>query len=178
MGCIGLRPLGAVERWLLDELKARIEEVFSRLVRIGATLALPEFAYNARRRQFESTPILRSLADVREEDEEAVLGVVDADLYVPHLNFVFGEADPFARAAIIGLARLRQGFYGLLEDWALLVTRATKEAIHELGHVYRLGHCRNPHCVMYFSNTLADTDRKEATFCSDCQAKLPRPKAG
>jgi len=75
--------------------------------------------------------------------------------------------------AVIALPRLRQGFYGLPGDEALFHQRAVKEATHELGHTYGLGRCRNPRCVMCFSNSLRDVDRKERDFCPSCRRKLP-----
>ncbi len=50
--------------------------------------------------------------------------------------------------------------------------RALKEAVHELGHTYYLSHCADAKCVMYFSNSLADTDIKGAGFCKRCQQRL------
>lgn len=44
---------------------------------------------------------------------DRLLGVVDADIFAPGLNFVFGEADINGRKALISLKRLRQEFYGL-----------------------------------------------------------------
>jgi len=38
-----------------------------------------------------------------------------------------------------------------------------------LGIIYGLGHCRNPGCVMFFSNSILDTDRKSSFFCESCQ---------
>jgi archaemetzincin len=101
---------------------------------------------------------------------EKVLGIVDLDLYVPELNFVFGEASQ--RAAVISLARLRQEFYNLPQDQSLFHKRALTEAVHELGHTYGLGHCGNPLCVMFFSNSLIDTDRKGSKFCPKCGRNL------
>jgi archaemetzincin len=49
-----------------------------------------------------------------------------------------------------------------------------KEAIHELGHSYGLAHCSRPKCVMFFSNSLQDTDRKRSAFCVDCRMKLDK----
>jgi archaemetzincin len=94
------------------------------------------------------------------EEEEKILGVVDIDLYAPGLNFVFGEADMNSGVAIISLCRLRPEHYGLPPDESLFLERVIKEAIHELGHTYGLGHCHNSRCVVYFSNSLPDTDRK------------------
>jgi archaemetzincin len=80
---------------------------------------------------------------------------------------VFGSAG--GRAAVVSIRRLRSG-----ADAALLEQRLLKEAWHELGHTFGLGHCEDPHCVMSFSNSLADTDRKSSQFCNACQAKLNR----
>ena len=50
--------------------------------------------------------------------------------------------------------------------------RIAKETIHELGHYFGLFHCNNKRCVMYFSNSLYDTDFKNRTFCKKCKNKL------
>ncbi|HUI44860.1 MAG TPA: hypothetical protein VL122_02560 [Nitrospirota bacterium] len=82
--------------------------------------------------------------------EGFILAVIDEDLYVPELNYVFGEADAVAGIAAIALPRLRRESYGLDLDSALFLLRATKEAIHEFGHSCGLGHCPDPKCVMHF----------------------------
>jgi len=112
--------------------------------------------------------ILKTLMDEKEYTTfEKILGIVDHDLYVPELNFVFGEASP--RVADISLTRLRQDFYNLSQDQSLFYKRALTEAVHELGHTYGLGHCEDPRCVMFFSNSLIDTDRKGSEFCPKCK---------
>ena len=50
---------------------------------------------------------------------------------------------------------------------------------HGAPHVLGLGHCENARCVMYFSNSLADTDLKSEVYCNRCAAQLRaarRPK--
>jgi archaemetzincin len=97
---------------------------------------------------------------------------VDVDLYSPGLNYIFGVAEPSLGMAIISLYRLKPERYGLPHNERLLQERAIKEAIHELGHTYYLSHCPDPRCVMHFSNTLVDTDKKDACFCSRCRQRL------
>ena len=53
-----------------------------------------------------------------------------------------------------------------------MLLKQVKEAVHELGHTRGLGHCADPRCVMAFSNSLADTDRKGKEFCARCTYKL------
>lgn len=96
-----------------------------------------------------------------------VLAVTDLDLFADGLNFVFGMAQSPGKAAVVSLHRLRWG-----ADEATFRIRAVKESVHELGHTLGLGHCRNPGCVMHFSNSLADTDRKGPMMCAACRRAL------
>jgi predicted Zn-dependent protease len=100
------------------------------------------------------------------EPHTKVLAVTEADLYADDLNFVFGIAQSGGRAAVISLCRL-----GLGADPPLRRDRALKEAVHELGHALGLVHCPDPKCVMHFSNSLADTDRKGSALCPVCQRR-------
>jgi len=115
---------------------------------------------------------LTKLQKVDREQAEKTLGVVDLDLYTPGLNFIFGQASMGGKVALIALPRLRQEFYRLPKDKKLYYSRAIKEAVHELGHTFGLGHCKKRECVMHFSNSLADTDYKGKEFCDDCLNKL------
>jgi len=165
-------PIGNVDRDVLKTIVEGLREVFRCRMGLGKEMPVPKDAYNARRRQYLSTDILEKLRAMKPEGYDLMLGVAEVDLYVPRLNFVFGEADVFAGVAIISLARLREEFYDRVNRRDLLLKRAVKEAVHEVGHTYGLDHCDNPHCVMFFSNSLRDTDRKGMDFCAVCREKL------
>ena len=131
-----------------------------------------EPAYDSKRQQYLASKLFAKLKKSGTAKDEKALGMVDVDLYAPGLNFIFGQADMTAGVALISLRRLRQEFYGLPPDNTLFLDRAAKEAVHELGHTFGLGHCKNARCVMHFSNSLPDTDLKQSAFCSKCRPKL------
>lgn len=172
MDSILVIPFGKVDRNALDFLARALRETYRCDTVVENKTAVPDKTYNDRRKQYNSTRILKSMEKIKHRTDESILGVIDADLYVPGLNFVFGEADVLARIAVIGLPRLRQEYYGLEPDRDLFLLRAAKEAIHELGHTRGLGHCSDRSCIMHFSNSLPDTDAKEPAFCTECRNKL------
>lgn len=169
---LSLKPIGNIDNNILEELKERLNRTFGCPVEITPQIQNLDQAYDPKRSQYLASVLLGKLETPGVTKDEKLLGIVDADLYAPGLNFVFGEADTVSGVAIISLCRLRQQYYGLPSDEVLFLDRATKEAVHELGHTFGLGHCQDTKCVMHFSNSLADTDWKQAAFCSQCRPKL------
>ena len=165
---IALAPIGSVPAEAVDALAPAVREAFGTEVVIAPPLSLPASAYDRRRGQYSSTALLDDLARAKRPEWERLLGITNVDLYIPQLNFVFGEGDFDRGVAVFSLERLRSA------DSALSRRRAATEAIHELGHTYGLAHCENKHCVMWFSNTLAESDRKGTRFCAEHAAQLAR----
>ncbi len=169
---IYLLPLGEVSTKILWEISSWLERQFGLPCKIAERIRLPDGVYSSARRQYCSSLILQKLRERKPQDALRVLAVANVDLYVPQLNFVFGEADLTSGVAIISLCRLRQEFYGLEPNEWLFTDRATKEAVHELAHTFGLTHCHDLNCVMYFSNSLSDIDRKSQRFCTICEERL------
>ena len=158
-----LVAVGEIDRNLMDWLKNDLAPVFNKQISIGKGMREPDYAFDRKRKQYSSTAILNAIVkQTNYVPYEKILDIVDHDLFVPELNFVFGQAG--SKAAIISLTPLRQTFYRLPEDSNLFHQRVFTEAVHELGHTYGLEHCGNSRCVMFFSNSIVETDRKGPDF--------------
>ena len=168
---IDLKPIGDIDSDVLAGISAGLVSAFGNPVRLKAAISIPQSSYVADRQQYLANMVLANLKQYQDGDG-ILLGVTDINLFSQGLNFVFGQADHQNRIAVISLTLLKQENYGLPGDTALLIERAQKEAVHELGHIFGLGHCQDGTCVMHFSNSLIDTDIKKTYFCGRCQPRL------
>ena len=178
MKLLQLVRIGEVEAAVLQHLGPRLAAPFRVGWEILPEVLDPEPAYHAERQQYHSTEILGRMQALEGADTWRLLGVSAADLYIPILTFVFGEAQLGGAAAVVSLHRLRQQFYGLPPDEQVLRDRLVKEGMHELGHTLELRHCEDYQCAMAPSHAVEWIDLKEAWFCEVCQEKVsPRKQA-
>jgi archaemetzincin len=169
---IGLVTFGEVDREELSFLPAALQDIMGLPAEWGQSLSIPEGSYRDERRQYIASSFIKALADLTDDGFLRLLGITGEDLFTQGLNFIFGQAVIGGRESLISLARLRPSFYGQPDHPGFFRERVIKEAVHELGHTFGLSHCGDPTCVMMFSNSLSDTDRKSSGFCRRCQGSI------
>ncbi|MGC8606974.1 MAG: archaemetzincin family Zn-dependent metalloprotease [Vulcanisaeta sp.] len=165
------RILVLTEVELPSDFPRQVEHYLSDLVRVEMRRTdfegLKSQFRDVRRGQIRADALLDYLEPrVRNYERfDKIVLVINDNGYVEGLNFVFGVAKIGGALALVFTKRLRG-------EQSLYQLRILKEVLHELGHSFGLDHCTDPRCVMYFSNTIEDTDRKGPGFCQRCMAKL------
>ncbi|MBD3315254.1 MAG: archaemetzincin family Zn-dependent metalloprotease [Chitinivibrionales bacterium] len=170
-GKVFLLPAPTLAADWTEKMSRRVAEVENCSVRVGRTFTVRSEYYNSSRLQYRGEDILYEVCTQRGERSGRVVALVDHDCYGASLTFVFGQASLRGGCAFVALARLRNSFWGKPPDDSLFALRVVKEIVHELGHTWGLPHCADPKCVMHFSNTIADTDRKGPAYCAICHSK-------
>jgi archaemetzincin len=156
---------------LLDELDSRIiDRVVLRALEAGISASVTgtvrcETGFDSARGQWRADVALSNCVKQGIQAGRMSLVLTERDLYVVSLNFVFGLARSDLQAAIVSWHRLRHDNVDIFAD------RIAKEIVHEIGHLEGLEHCRDPSCVMWFSNSLQETDRKGMNFCHRCSQR-------
>jgi archaemetzincin len=162
----------AVRESDLRKIAAAVQNVFAAPVEVASARLNLRRAFDPSRNQSNSTALLAQVLTSAEDSEYKRIAVVDVDLFIPVLTFVFGEAQLNGTAAIVSTHRLMNQFYGLPPDPKLLLHRLEKEIVHEVGHTFGLYHCRYFECVMRSSTYVEEIDMKKATMCAGCAGIL------
>src|SRR5438309_6976160 len=130
MNVVQLLAAGKVDAFLLHALRNAIPDclpVSCEILPVELDLAP---AYHLERQQYHSSEILQRIHAVARPQDWRLLAITDVDLYIPILQYVFGEAQLGGPCALVSSHRLRQEFYGLSADEDVLVQRLLKECIH------------------------------------------------
>lgn len=175
-GQIILVRLSDIDAQVMEELQRGVAKTFCRPVVVRSAIRSLAPAFDPARRQYRSPHLLNRLRRMKRDKRDRMLGVADVDLYSNGYEFIFGEAEIATGIGTLSLFRLRSEWYGRPPDRKLLVERALKEAVHELGHLYGLGHCTDARCVMRACIGPSLVDAKSKTFCigAGCLLKIGR----
>lgn len=168
---IALCTVGEIDSPLVKAVREEIERVFGLSTDQVSLLDALAFAYDPKRDQYNSTLILERLAASVPDSFVKVLAIVQVDLFIPILTYVYGEAQLGGKSCIVSTCRLKAGPY-FSDNPQIFQNRVVKEAIHELGHTFELRHCRERTCIMHYCRTLEDVDAKSEQLCRYCSVLL------
>jgi archaemetzincin len=163
-----LIAVGEVPPHVLSHLREFLPRAAGLPCEVDTTALDPQQAYVQQRGQLDARRVLAMVEQRAQHLHVLGMGVADLDLFSSVFTHVFGEAQLRGVAAAFSLHRLRPELYGLPPDDALLLARARREALHELGHLLGLTHCALPDCVMRFSTGVEEVDLKGDEFCDTC----------
>ena len=164
---LDLIPFGETNPLALSVVAANLQAVAGLTTRILPERPLPDDAFIASRYQFDAVKIVNTLG--HEQDGSLFrMGVIQRDLCIPILTYVYGEAQLGGHAAVISLHRLHH------IDRQVAFERGAKIALHEAGHLLGLEHCREPGCLMRFSKQLDQLDLLPTRFCPACEYEIAR----
>lgn len=166
---IFIAPLHFSNPQLLQNIKKELEHVLpGEVLFIDLPLDV-DAVHSKERNQYYSTKLIAQALKVTDPHDGKVLILVEFDLYVPVFTFLFGEAQLNGKHSIVSLCRLHEEFYTGKSDNRLLMQRAMKEILHELGHNFGLHHCDNWDCVMHVSSGIEEVDLKGEYYCKSCE---------
>lgn len=161
--------MGPVDEVAVSVSAANITALMGLPADIGPCMPEPAYAVLPGRGQYNAAVLLKSLSKGIAGSRRLRLGIINGDLCLPMLTYVFGEAQVGGKAAVISLFRLKQGCDGKKAPMAIVYERLVKIVVHEISHVLGLIHCREPGCVMSCAFDLEQLDNQSADFCPECR---------
>lgn len=123
---------------------------------------IPDGTYYSKARRYRAEKLLAKVAGKNRKDR--ILAIIQQDI------------------SATGNGRYDWGVMGLTSGNTCVVSlyrlkttdRLIKVAIHEIGHMYGLGHCPTPGCYMHAYVDLAEID-SEYQLCARCKNILTKP---
>jgi archaemetzincin len=173
-GTIHVLNGSGVDTGALGATVRRLHEVFHAAVELHPFQPDLTRVFDPSRSQYHSSGVLKQMLDdlsAHGNPADKLIGLVDVDLFIPVLTFVYGEAQLKGRCAVVSTFRLRNELYGLPPNERIFRDRIEKECVHEVGHTYGLVHCRDTECVMRSSTYVEEIDLKGSLMCPACDEK-------
>jgi archaemetzincin len=167
---VDIVPVGDVEGAVKREASAGLRSVYDCNVTVHEPESVPPDSYDESREQYRAEEFIDLAKRIGEGGKN--IAITPKDLFYHRRNYVFGLAYLGGSGSVISTYRLRtssDGGFSNRSAGEIFSDRVRKEVIHEVGHTVGLEHCDNKRCVMNFSPTVREVDRKEQTLCGSCQ---------
>jgi archaemetzincin len=165
---IGICAVGNGVALPVRVVAAHVSGYLKLTARILSPLDHPAHAFSENRLQYDAGAILRDLENRGFKDCRKVIAVLNVDLFIPIFTHVYGEARQNGKIALVSTFRLSHKNDRFSPQPAKILERTAKVALHELGHLFNLEHCRDTRCLMHFSGNLAELDETPLYYCRYC----------
>ena len=165
---IDVVPVGDPEGGLLEDARDVLREKYGADINIHSGVPVPRDAYSSDKDQYNAERFIKVCNRVGGGDKN--ISITPHDLYFRNRNFVFGLAYLNGGGCVVSTHRLKMATDGgRVENSGKVVDRVRKEVVHEVGHTLGLEHCDNKMCVMSFSPSVSEVDRKFERTCAKCE---------
>lgn len=130
----------------------------------------------ARHAQYDARALLDRVAPGLPRDAHSMLTLVNVDLFVwSEQQYAFGWSTLRDRLGVVGFSRLDPSVHGGVapdDVPGTLLRRGLRVAVHEVGHMFGLGHCQAFRCAMNGIADLVELDATPLRLCPLCLRKL------
>jgi len=128
------------------------------------------------RSQYDARALLDRVAIRLPDHAHSMLTLVNVDMFVTSdQQYAFGWSTLRDRLGVVGFSRLDPSMYGgtgPADVPGTLLRRGLRLAIHEVGHMFGLGHCQIFRCAMNGISDLVELDATPPRLCPLCLRKL------
>ena len=166
-------PIGDVPAQVKRQASTALRSVFGAEVSLRDAQELPEGAYDSARGQYRAEELIDLASRIGAGQKNIAVTAADQ---LKNRNDYFGFiAYLDGRGCVVSTPRLQTSSDGGFSERSaedIFSDRVRKEVVHEIGHTLGLEHCENARCVMNFSPTVREVDRKEEALCGTCQRTL------
>lgn len=166
-GTLGVVALGTVPGRLLEAAGTGPARIFGVQYVIDTPLAVPSYAYNPTREQYNAAAVLRRLGRSHRGGRDLVLGVGAIDLFEPEGSFLLAYGDRDECAAVVGTERLSAGV-----DEAQVYSRVLHASVWAVGRALGLRDCDDLRCIMARAEEPLGLDRRVPNLCASCRSTL------